>query len=770
MQAWPHVRQFAGDQLAEIKMPVGGIGTGCISLGGRGQLVDWELFNRPNVGFNPASFFAIDVRPADANPGGESSRDVHFTRALEGELGPRELAGPGGAGATMHGLPRFAEATFSHAYPLGQVHLTDPGLPVTADIFAFNPLVPGDAEASGAPAFSYRAVITNTGDSPLDVAVCASLQNIVGALPDGTIPAGGHFRSVDGDGLTTLLGTRDAGVGAPSESDGSIALSVLGDTPNSRRLNWAKRTWGDSLLEFWDDFSSDGRLDSPDVGADVPTGSLVTSKTIAPGARAEFDFLITWHFPNRRAWTHAFNSFDLGPYSNDFVGNHYCQVFSDAADVAARLAPRLAEDEKRTIDFVREVTDSSLPEPVADAALANLAVLKSPTCFRIADGRFYAWEGCWQHEGSCHGSCTHVWNYQYALERLFPRLAWSMRRTEFVDSLDERGMMSFRTGLPPEVNGNAWQVGAADGQMGAIVRMHRLWTITGDDARLADLWPGVRRAMEFAWIPKGWDADKDGLMEGCQHNTMDVEYYGPSGTNQSWYLAALAACASMADAMSDDDFAAECRRVLASGARLTDSEVFNGDYYEQIVIPAGRAENIAPGLRIRYDDANADVGSEDLQSPDMQIGTGCMADQLVGHAMAELGGLDTGLDRSHVAAALDSVFRHNHRTNFHGHFNHMRTFASGDDAGLLVCTFPRGNRPERPLPYCNEVWTGLEYSAAIGLIVAGRREDGVRFVRDVRNRYDGRARNPFDEVECGSHYVRSMASWGLVEALGLFAS
>jgi hypothetical protein len=61
--------------------------------------------------------------------------------------------------------------------------------------------------------------------------------------------------------------------------------------------------------------------------------------------------------------------------------------------------------------------------------------------------------------------------------------------------------------------------------------------------------------------------------------------------------------------------------------------------------------------------------------------------------------------------------------------------------------------------------TGFEYVAAVGMIFEGDRERGLEAIRDIRARYDGRRRNPFDEAECGHHYARAMASWGAVLAL-----
>jgi hypothetical protein len=35
-------------------------------------------------------------------------------------------------------------------------------------------------------------------------------------------------------------------------------------------------------------------------------------------------------------------------------------------------------------------------------------------------------------------------------------------------------------------------------------------------------------------------------------------------------------------------------------------------------------------------------------------------------------------------------------------------------------------------------------------------------------RYDGRRRNPYNEIECGDHYARAMAGWSVLEALAGF--
>ena len=101
------------------------------------------------------------------------------------------------------------------------------------------------------------------------------------------------------------------------------------------------------------------------------------------------------------------------------------------------------------------------------------------------------------------------------------------------------------------------------------------------------------------------------------------------------------------------------------------------------------------------------------------------------------------------------------------HFNNMRSYAMGNEAALLMASWPKG-RPTVPFPYFNEVMTGFEYTAAIGMLYEGQTEPGLLCIRNVRNRYDGQKRNPFDEAECGHHYARAMAAWAATLALSGF--
>ena len=69
-----------------------------------------------------------------------------------------------------------------------------------------------------------------------------------------------------------------------------------------------------------------------------------------------------------------------------------------------------------------------------------------------------------------------------------------------------------------------------------------------------------------------------------------------------------------------------------------------------------------------------------------------------------------------------------------------------------------------PLTYAQETMHGFEYQAAGHMIQEGMLEQGLAMVQAVRDRYDGTRRNPWNEIECGSNYARSMAAFALLLA------
>jgi uncharacterized protein (DUF608 family) len=327
-----------------------------------------------------------------------------------------------------------------------------------------------------------------------------------------------------------------------------------------------------------------------------------------------------------------------------------------------------------------------------------------------------------------------------------------MLEVHIENGLEPSGAHRFRVALP--LKNPDWPGAAADGQMGLVVRIWQQYTIDKDPSWLAKMYPHARKMIEFAWAPGGWDADQDGVMEGSQHNTYDVEFFGPNAMCTGWYLAALKAVAEMARLCSDPEFAAKCDGLRESGSVWVDQHLYNGNYYIQIVEP------------FKGDPAPLTALDEEYKNrePRFQVGKGCLVDQLVGQYKANRCGLGLLFDKLHVVTAVESIFKNNFKTNFRDHYNNMRTFAYGDEQGTLICSYPEGGRPAIPFPYWGECMTGFEYQLAVLLLDYGFKDEALKVVQGVRGRHAGHNRNPFNEPECGSYYARAMATWGLLDA------
>ena len=724
-------RVFSGRTLRQIAMPVGGIGTGSISLGGRGQLQDWEIFNRPNKGFRPQSTFAtLWVRQTGRAP---------LTKVLESPVQPPYSGWMGADRDNGEGFPHFRSNTFRGEYPFGWIDFTDEEIPVRVSMEAFNPFIPLNPFDSSLPVAILTYRLVNASDLPVDATLAFTLQNVVGYSGSGPLEVSelgqsqNLFRSEDGLSgmiLTSAKCPRD------SHRYGNIAVATdCGSVTYTGKLGL--ESWFDMGRRFWNTFSQSGTLDDTELAdptADGKTAVCALGMRIGlePGESRDVKLIIAWHFPNFVKYWHAPEGGEKPQWKN-----YYATQFEDAWAVASYVNENFERLRGETLKFHDALFGSTLPADVLEAVSSQASTLKTPTCLRLEDGTFYGFEGCCPQRGCCEGSCTHVWNYAQTLAFLFPSLERSMRSADYTYNLrEEDGRMCFRIGLP--LGTSSWEVhAAADGQLGGVMKTYRDWLLCGDDEWLKALWPRVKKALSYAW--KQWDQDRDGLPEGEQHNTYDIEFHGPNPFVGAFYLGALRAAERMAAYLGEPEDARLYREFFEKGSRKMDEELFNGEYYVQ-----------------KYDPQEA---------PRYQFGEGCLSDQMLGQWLANICGLGYLLSPENVRSTLASVFRHNWRTSLWDHPNPQRIYATGDEAGLLVCSWPRGGRPAIPTIYFDEVWTGAEYHVASHLIMEGFLEEGLAIVKAVRERHDGERRNPWNEAECGNHYARAMSSWGLILAL-----
>ena len=125
-EACEPLRLYAGASAAEVAFPLGSIGTGTVSLGARGELRDWEIFNRPaKRRFLPFTFVALWAKPE-----GESS----LLRVVEGPSRPPYFGWNGYRHESGQGLRHFDKTTFTGKYPIARVEFEENEFPVSVSL------------------------------------------------------------------------------------------------------------------------------------------------------------------------------------------------------------------------------------------------------------------------------------------------------------------------------------------------------------------------------------------------------------------------------------------------------------------------------------------------------------------------------------------------------------------------------------------------------------------------------------------------------------
>lgn len=738
---------YRGEYLKEISFPIGGIGTGSIGVAGNGCLVDFEIFNRPNKGsrINGTTFFAVTAKYKDGRRvvkmlQGDTQKD------LSGRHNGIRGFGYGPTADTMCGLPHFSDVTFDGRFPIARLIFSDGDFPGRVILTAWNPFIPLNSDDSSIPAAFFDISVEDRREG-VEYGAVFSVKNPFGTTLNEDVSKGGYtavkMYPADKDKTDVAYGDMTVAV---DHKDGII------------QEYWYRGGGRDAVSTFWREITSG---DLPPRHYDEPGQRDVCSVGGIIEKGGQLRFVLSWNVPNQ------YNYWD--PYKDEngrdvTWKNYYAKLFEDSTASCFYSLDNYKDFYDKTAAFRDALFSSTLDEAVIDAASSSLSVLKSPTVMRLENGEFYGFEGVMEQEGSCEGTCTHVWSYAYALCFLFPDLERSLREVEFRYDTAETGRMNFRTKLPLGRK-EPRRPQCLDGQMLTVLKTYREWKICGDDEWLRRNWETVKKILAYAWSEdnyQSWDRDRDGILEGEQHHTLDADLFGASSWLEGIYLLALRSAAEMARYLGENDTADDYTRLFENGYEYTKKRLFNGRYFCQDIDIRDK------GIVDRFDAPS--YWNDEKKQLKYQIGEGSEIDQMLAQWHSDIVGLGDIFDKEQRLTALGSMMRYNFKPSLREVPNMWRVFALNDEAGTIMCDYPEGaEKPIIPIQYCEECMTGFEYAFAGLLIAEGKISDGLRAVKAVRDRYDGKKRNPWNEIECGSNYARSMASFALLPIFSGFS-
>jgi len=749
--------EYTDEYNNRIAFPIGGMGAGMFCVEGTGAISNMAVRHRPDVFHEPTMFAAIHLKGVE-----------NGTKVIEGLVPDWKkfgmpLSALGGGGTW--GLPRFKESKFKAEFPFAQVSLKDDELPLEVNIKAWNPFIPTDEDNSSLPVGGFEYEFKNTGTTDIEAIFSYNTRNFMYVHGKGD----SYIQSMDKGFILTQTGTKEEPF-----HQGDFAI-YTDDSQTKVNHCWFRGAWFDPLTICWNDLSTGKIQEYPEKEKGAPGASLFVPVNLKAGETKTVKLYMAWYVPyshlrigdepDKPSDTPVPPAADKYNYDNKGEGTYspwYSSKFASVREVADYWVKNYSDLRTKTKTFTDAFYSSTLPAEVTEAVAANLTILKSQTVFRQKDGRMWNWEGMGDTWGSCHGSCTHVWNYAQAVSHLFPAMERSLRETEFFVSQDKNGHQAFRTNLPIRPVRHNFH-SAADGQLGGIMKVYREWRIYGDNEWLKTIYPYVTSGMDYCI--RTWDPKSIGAVEEPHHNTYDIEFWGPNGMINSFYSGALQATVLMGKALGQD--VAKYEELLSKSKEYMEKNLYDGEYFIQDI----RWKDLEAPDPTKAQTFHSHYSDEALklleaEGPKYQYGKGCLSDGVLGSWMSLVCGMPEVIDPDMIKSHLVSIHKYNLKDNLLNHANPQRpTFGLGADAGLLLCTWPKGGKLQLPFVYSDEVWTGIEYQVASHLMFAGEVEKGLDIVRACRDRYDGRIRNPFNEYECGAWYARAMASYGMIEGL-----
>ncbi|MBL7111758.1 MAG: hypothetical protein ISS19_07450 [Bacteroidales bacterium] len=738
----PEIFSSQADELKYIGMPIGGICCGQLYISGDGRLWLWDIFQSNYEREAPATggwrldqftFGGLYAKPRTSMGNDKHSVDQGFAlKVVSDKMTITKTLNHDG----------FNDITFRGEYPVAKVTYKDQGFPLEVDLTAFSPYIPHNTKDSSIPVTILQYNIKNTGKKNWSVSLAGWLENKV--CPDlGEGIEGERISEILISAQRVTLFHHAKGEGLSERKGfGDMALSVIGGGEIKYSTEVGKEVNAQAVFRSVLENKSLRQSRSFDESL---VGAIAKEFKLEPGETKTVTFLLSWYFPYYNEQNPAGGQMqDITEFY--FLHRYYKNIFDSADDVAAYVTDHFDRLVNTTLLWNNTWYDSSLPWWFLDRTFISMDCLASQTCHLFDNGRFWSWEGV----DCCEGTCTHVWNYAQGMARVFPSLEKDLRqRVDFGIAYNEDGSISYRGENKDRYTGQQF---ATDGQLGTILRVYREHQMSADYHFLESIWYRVKQSMQNI-IDQ--DRDQDGILEGKQSHTLDASWYGPMGWISSLYLAALSACIEMAGELGDEDFSVKCKTLLEKGQKTIVKDLFDGEYF--IHIPP---------------DFNS-INTND----------GCHIDQVVGQSWAWQVHLSRILPKKETLAALSSLWKYNFAPDAgqyridHKTIKGARIYAMPGEAGLLMTTWPKGG-DEKAVPgmadrqedqihwpgpggYFDECMNGFEYQVASHMVWEGMITEGMAITKAIHERYSAKKRNPYDEIECSSHYVRSMAAFGI---------
>ncbi len=753
--------KYENEYLNRIAFPIGGMGAGMFCLEGTGAISHMSIRHRPQIFNEPCVFAAIHVKGL---PNG--------SKVIEGQSPEWKRFGLSGAanglGNTSWGLPRFRETSFLVRFPFADLEFKDEDLPIDVQLKGWSPFIPTDEDHSSLPVGAFEYTFHNNSQKEVEAIFSYNTRN---------------FLQINNKGVSTVKAMPNGFIlsqtGTKEEPHLQADFAIYTDDPQTKVNHcWFRGGWFDPLTICWNEINAGIIHENEPVDADSPGASLFVPFKLQANETKTIRLYTAWYVPysNLQIGQDAVTEADKPdasaccsgsdksccPSSDESYKPWYSNKFKAIGEIADYWSKNYNNLKSKSQIFTEAFYSSTLPDEVLEAISANLAIIKSPSVLRQYDGRLWGWEGCNDNSGCCHGSCTHVWNYAQAIPHLFPAMERSLRETEFCISQNKDGHQAFRAALPVRPVVHDFH-SAADGQLGGIMKAHREWRISGNTDWLKNIFPSVCKSMDYCI--KTWDPRETGALEEPHHNTYDIEFWGPDGMCTSFYTGALQAITLMGKALGED--VSRYESLLEKSKAYMENKLYDGEYFIQDIRWKDLdAPDPTKALAMNTSYSKEAIAILEKEGPKYQYGKGCLSDGILGSWISLVCGMPEAIDKAKVKSHLIAIHKYNLKADLREHANPQRpTFAMGDDGGLLLCSWPKGGKLQLPFVYSNEVWTGIEYQVASHLMFEGEVEKGLEIVRTCRSRYDGRIRDPFNEYECGSWYVRAMASYGMLEGL-----